>query len=345
MQQSNHNMKHSTAQRRSPQATVGSRRKLLSAVILLGVIVIAPTVLASSSVKLSSTRNRQRELKYIFADPKQDNKNTRTKSSRRPREVLRFTIPFAYGRSTPTVSPPSVTPTQTSPSSQNAKAPTSKLHGLTKAFQEVVSPEKKQDNVHVGNLLKAMSKMEDHMRSVGMKQQANELKSNYDKVMRLYSAAPTETRDSLRELLQWELDTGIHGDTENNRKPIVKVKNQSGAMGLFWLGHTVKYQHDLYRLMMDEGMNPVEAATIAFQKNIEPHLPWAASRVGKAMIPRMTPSTQLEFFSLLGGYDDSSYGPEQHQGMTQDIKTMMGVWDKMLDEWQSPFAELKLSDI
>ncbi|KAL3912916.1 MAG: hypothetical protein SGILL_006700 [Bacillariaceae sp.] len=116
-------------------------------------------------------------------------------------------------------------------------------------------------------------------------------------------------------------------------------------MGLFWFGHTVKYQYDLYRLMTEEGMSPVEAATIAFQKDIEPHLPWAASRVAKSMIPRLTPPTQLEFFASMGGYDEGSYGHEEHQGMTQDIKSMMGAMDNILGVWSSPFAELKLSDI
>jgi hypothetical protein len=324
-----------TARRRPPHGISESRRKLLISAIVLGII--APTALAAPGVKLNTNRNRQRELKYIFADSKSEDESPATQSTQ-SRDVLRFSIPFANGRSTTLTTPTPSLPRSTS------QRNTSRLHEIKEAFQQAVVSEKKQNNVHVGKLLNAMSKMEDHMRQVGMKQQANELKGNYDKVMRLYSAAPPEKRDSLRELLRWELDAGVHGEIEK-KDPIVKVKNQSGAMGLFWMGHTVKYQHDLYRLMMDEGMSPVEAATIAFQKNIEPHLPWAASRVGKAMIPRVTPSTQLEFFSLLGGYDGSSYGPEQHQGMTQDIKTMMNVWDKMLDEWQSPFAELKLSDI
>lgn len=90
--------------------------------------------------------------------------------------------------------------------------------------------------------------------------------------MWLYSDAPAKKRNSLRELLQWKLNTAILDDVEN-RDTILKVKNQSGAIDLFWLGHTMKYQHDLYRVMMDEGTNPVEAATIAFQRTLNPE--WA----------------------------------------------------------------------
>lgn len=221
------------------------------------------------------------------------------------------------------------------------------LNDIVSAFQQAIMPQKKQDdaNVHVGKLLAAMSTMESHMRKVGMTQAANDIKGNHDKVLRLYTAAPKEKRDSVRALLEWELESGIHGDNFDDKGPI-RVKNNSGAMGLFWIGHTVKYQYDLYRLMMEEGMNPVDAATIAFQKDLEPHLPWAASKMAKAMIPRATPSTQLEFFKALGGYDEGeSYGYEEHAGMTENVKSIMNVWGDMLDDWSSPFAELRLSDI
>jgi hypothetical protein len=219
------------------------------------------------------------------------------------------------------------------------------LHDIVHAFQQAVIPKQKNDdasNVHVGKLLTAISKMETHMRRVGMTQAANDIKGNHDKVLALYTAAPQDKRDSVRSLLEWELATGIHGEYKSGP---IRVKNNSGAMGLFWIGHTVKYQYDLYRLMIEEGMNPIDAATIAFQKDLEPHLPWAASKMAKAMIPRATPSTQLEFFKALGGYEGKTYGYEEHLGMTENVKSIMGIWDDLLDDWSSPFAELRLRDI
>ncbi|KAG7356789.1 glycolipid transfer protein GLTP [Nitzschia inconspicua] len=236
-------------------------------------------------------------------------------------------------------------PSRSSESRTSSSQSSSMLHDIVSAFQQAVTPKKKMDdaNVHVGKLLTAMSKMESHMRQVGMSQAANDIKGNHDKVLRLYTAAPKERRDSVRSLLEWELETGIHGENSNNGP--IRVKNNSGAMGLFWIGHTVKYQYDLYRLMMEEGMNPIDAATLAFQKDLEPHLPWAASKMAKAMIPRATPSTQLEFFKALGGYEEGSYGQEEHAGMTENVKSIINVWDDMLNDWYSPFADLRLSDI
>jgi hypothetical protein len=270
--------------------------------------------------------NHNRRLKYIFVEDYSDsNKN-------RGRDAKRETSSHERLRSEST----SASPTSSS----------SRLHDIVHAFQQAVTAKRKNDddsnNVHVGKLLTAISKMEKHMRNVGMTQAAADIKGNHDKVLALYTAAPQDKRDSVRSLLEWELETGIHG--ERNNGPI-RVKNNSGAMGLFWIGHTVKYQYDLYRLMIEEGMNPVDAATIAFQKDLEPHLPWPTSKMAKAMIPRATPSTQLEFFKALGGYEGDSYGHEEHVGMTENVKSIMGVWNDLLDDWSSPFADLCLHDI
>mmetsp|Transcript_2764 Transcript_2764/g.4998 ORF Transcript_2764/g.4998 Transcript_2764/m.4998 type:complete len:309 (+) Transcript_2764:167-1093(+) len=228
------------------------------------------------------------------------------------------------------------------------RSPTSssKLHEIARAFKEALpTPQKEEKNVHVGRLLTAMKKMETHMRQVGMTQQANDLKGNHDKVMRLYSTAPAEKRNNVADLLKWELDTGIHGQPGDGHSTI-RVKNNSGAMGLFWLGHTVKYQYDLYRLMLEEGYAPVEAAKIAFKRDLEPHLDWASSRLVQATIPRVTPASQEEFFSILGGYSNGgSYGPNVHKRIKQDVKAILGVWDELLDGWTSTFDELHLRDI
>jgi hypothetical protein len=273
--------------------------------------------------------NRNRRLKYIFVQDHDDFIKNMGKNGEREISM------YEKLRSKPT----STSAISSSSSSSYM------LHDIVHAFRQAVTPKQKNDdtdNVHVGKLLTAVSKMETHMRKVGMTQAANDMKGNHDKVLALYTAAPHDKRDSVRFLLEWELETGIHGDRKSCP---VRVKNNSGAMGLFWIGHTVKYQYDLYRLMIEEGMNPIDAATIAFQKDLEPHLPWPASKMAKAMIPRATPSTQLEFFKVLGGYEGDSYGHEEHVGMTQNVKSIMGIWNDLLDNWSSPFAELCLRDI
>jgi hypothetical protein len=222
-----------------------------------------------------------------------------------------------------------------------------KLQEIAGAFKQAVTfNNQKEKDVHVGKFLTAMKKMELHMRAVGMTQSANEIKNNHEKVMRLYSAAPVDKRDSISTLLKWEVEVGVHGscDGTNSKSPI-RVKNNSGAMGMFWLGHSVKYQSDLYRLMIEEDMEPVQAATMAFHRDLEPHLDWASKKLCKAAIPRMTPSSQEEFFSILGGFDQGSCGPREHAGIKEDVKSMLGVWDELFDGWTSKFEELNLRDI
>lgn len=317
-----------------------SHRRLLTVVvtIILAVRIRSRDVNAAPAAvgirRLHDTRRLPpRQLKYIFTSIDEENDDTTFK-----RDSSRLS---SSKRSTSRKVPPSFSSSSTS---------SSKLHDIVNAFQQAVAPNTSSDNVHVGKLLTAMSKMETHMRQVGMTQAANDLKGNYEKVMKLYTAAPIEKRDSVRGLLEWELKSGIHGgmierNHNQGRNDPIRVKNNSGAMGLFWIGHTVKYQHDLYRLMMDDGMNPIDAATIAFQKDLQPHLPWAASKMARAMIPKATPSTQKEFLSMLGGYKGTSYGQEEHQQMTQEVKSIIGVWSDLLDNWSSPFDELRLRDI
>ena len=223
---------------------------------------------------------------------------------------------------------------------------------MTNAFKQAISTPshthhnpKKGKNVHVGNLLMAMKKMEIHMRSVGMSQAANDLRGNHDKVMRLYNSAPPEKRDSVLELLKWELSTGVHGDTDMSSNSPIKVKNNSGAMGMMWLQHSVRYQYDCIKLMLEKGYEPVDAAKSAFKQDLEPHMDCLSSRLAKAAIPRLTPSSQQEFFAKLGGIDHNSYGPNVDEVIRKDVQSMLGVWDDLLDSWSPAFEELRLQDI
>lgn len=199
--------------------------------------------------------------------------------------------------------------------------------------------------LHVGKMLSAMEEMEEHMRSVGMTQTANDLKNNIEKAKRLYQSAPPDKRDSLSDLLQWEIDTGIHGDSKKNNK--LRVSGRSGAMGLFWIGHNVEYQNDLYKLMLDKGYTPLQAANTAFEQRLEPHMEWPTKNIVKAAIPRMTPATQTEFFSVLSGCSNNNdcYGPQEHENVTRDVQSILDVWEPMMDDWKTTFDRLQLTDI
>ena len=178
-----------------------------------------------------------------------------------------------------------------------------------------------------------------------MTQTANDLKSNIEKATRLYKSAPAETRDSLPDLLQWEVETGIHGERKSENEPL-RVKNHSGAMGLFWIAHNVEYQNDLYRQMLDEDKTPLEAAQSAFEHTLEPHMEWATKKVARAAIPRMVPATKDEFFSALSGYPDpQNYGPTEHEVVSREVHQILDVWEPIVDDWKQAFDQLQLTDI
>jgi hypothetical protein len=77
------------------------------------------------------------------------------------------------------------------------------------------------------------------------------------------------------------------------------------------LTYVIATQKDSYRFMLEEGYNPKEAAAIAFQQDVEPHLDRASSSLGQATIPRLIPASQTQFFSMLEGYPDESFGTKE----------------------------------
>lgn len=223
----------------------------------------------------------------------------------------------------------------------------SKVGELIPPFEELVAADNQPGGIHVGKLLTAMKKMENHMRSVGMKQGANDLASNIDKVEQLYTRAPIDKRDSMSALLQWEIETGgIYGSPSLNKMP-----SKSAAMGLTWLGHNIRYQHNLYEQMLsDKNCDPVQAALKAFQQHIRPHLSRVVSMMAQATIPKLMPKTQTEFFSTLGGFTpeaspSSLYGPQQDAAIRRDIHAMLGTWEPLLEEWSTVFDNLSLGTV
>lgn len=297
----------------------------LALLLLLGTFTVPNEAVIGGLHRIAGSRRKPKVSMYTFTKTEEDdNFHPRLRALLLPQKAV-TSAPSSHGAT---------------------NAGTSKLAEITDAFRNAVSKQQRQTDIHVGKFLSAMDKMESHMRYVGMIQGANDLKSNYEKAMRLYKAAPTEKRDSIADLLQWEIESGVHGPIETaSSQGGMRLKNNSGAMGLSWLGRSVEYQYDLYRLMLEEGHSPKEAAAMAFQQDLEPHLDWASSRLGRAAIPRLIPASQTQFFSKLGGYTKESYGPNEDARMRNDVQSILGVWNGMIDEWRSAFDKLDLRDI
>lgn len=214
---------------------------------------------------------------------------------------------------------------------------------LVPTFSEIVEPlegEAGDENgdIHVGKLMGAMKRMESHMRNVGMKQGANDVAHNIEKVMRLYNRAPSDKRDSMLALLRWEMEMDARGRRQ-------KINESSAAMGFKWLGHGIRYQYTVYRLLLEESYEPVEAATHAFEQHVRPHLPRLISMVANASIPRLVPSTQSSFFSMVLGISEDAYGPQEDTAIRRDITAMVDAWKNLLDKWNSVFLMLDLGTV
>lgn len=255
---------------------------------------------------------------------------------------LRFSRSFGRdiehgGLQTSTVSVEEVSSTMT----KSFTNPTTKVGELVPIFTDILSSADggmetaARNDIHVGKLLNAMNKMEEHMRKVGMIQGANDVANNIEKVTRLYSRAPSDTRDSMLALLRWEIEQGVHGRRQ-------KINGMSAAMGLKWLGHNIRYQYEVYTCVLEGDLEPVEAATQAFDQHVRPHLPRLISVIAYASIPRLVPSTKSSFFSLLGGINEESYGPLEDAALRSDIALILTTWKHLLDEWDSVFHLVQL---
>jgi hypothetical protein len=218
-----------------------------------------------------------------------------------------------------------------------------KVGDLMQSFREAVH--KQQENtshdVHVGKLLSAFQRLEDTMRNVGLKQNANDVAGNLAKVQELYQRAPSDRRDDMSALLRWEIESGVHKDEDGG----FKIKEKSGAMGFLWLGRNLNYQYDMYRLMLEEGYEPIQAARVAFEQDLRPHLSWATSKVVQAGIKTLTPPRQSALFSKIGGFQEESYGAQEDDATRRDVKEMLNVWQPLLSEWKQVFDELELDNV
>jgi hypothetical protein len=252
----------------------------------------------------------------------------------KPQLLRSFGRDFEHGRfyQASTMSVEDVSSTMT----KSVNTSTTKVGELVPIFTQVISTadgvieNEAKNDIHVGKLLNAMNKMEEHMRRVGMIQGANDVANNIEKVKRLYNRAPSDIRDSMLALLRWEMEQGVHGRRQ-------KMNGMSAAMGLKWLGHNIRYQYEVYTFVLEGNLEPVEAATQAFDQHVRPHLPRLISMVAYASIPRLVPSTKSSFFSFVGGINEESYGPMEDAALRNDMALILSIWKHLLDEWDSVF--------
>lgn len=221
------------------------------------------------------------------------------------------------------------------------------LEGIIHSFQKVVPATQSfsrsntgPDDIHVGKLLSAFKGMKQFMEDTGMSQVARTMATNIAKLEALYQRAPAQQRDSLLALLSYEIDSGVHA--HDGKAGNVIMNDRSGAMGLMWLGRNLSYQSFMYHLMLNEGKEPLQAAQLAFQRDLQPHLHWTMAKVLQTAISSLTPARPSSFFSKLGGFREAMYGQEQDAATKRDVQQLVDLWQPLLERMKTVFTELHM---
>ena len=204
----------------------------------------------------------------------------------------------------------------------------------------LVAVNKNQNDLHVGNLLKACKRLESSMRQIGFTQSANDIASNVQKVQKVYNQLPAKNsnRDSISTIVEYEYQSGI------NDRSSGKIKDKSATMGLLWLGRSINYQYDMFQHMLSkEKATPYEAASHAYSKDLKPHLSWPLQKVCQAAMKRMKSTRKTELFSKIGGFSEDRYGSQEHNATQRDLQKLVNSsWKPMLSKWKQIFHELEL---
>lgn len=212
------------------------------------------------------------------------------------------------------------------------------------AFQALNQEDK---DIHVGRLLTACERLEDTMRKIGFNQGAKDIGGNIRKIRNLYNIAPPSQRDSMPSLLRYEMEIGVHNDESMNTGEggMRRMKDPSAAIGFLWLGRTLNYQYDLFRLMLDENEDPYNAARRAYDQDLKQHHSWAVQKVCQAAMVTLKPMRKTAVLSSLGGFEEDRFGQQENEATHRDLNEMMNSWKPLLSRWRKVFSDLQLESL
>jgi hypothetical protein len=218
---------------------------------------------------------------------------------------------------------------------------TTKAAELIKPFEKVlIAVNRKTQDVHVGSLLTACTQLEQIMRNAGLSQIANDIAGNIKKIRNVYDQFPKDQRDSIAAIIQYEMDAGVHSDDRRH------LKENSAAMGFIWLGRIINYQYDMFSHMLNhDDADPYEAARLAYERNLKPHLSWTLQKVCQAAMNMLKPVKKSMIYSRIGGFDynnNNDFDVQGEEATKRDLRRVLGAWEPMLFRWKQIFAELDL---
>lgn len=190
-------------------------------------------------------------------------------------------------------------------------------------------------DIHVGHLLSACDRLQETMYKIGFSQGAKDIGGNIRKIRNIYNSASSSQRDSMPALLRYEMGTGVHARG---------IKDPSAAMGFIWLGRTLNYQYDMFRLMLDEHEEPYCAARRAYDQDLKPHQSWAVQKVCQAAMTTLKPMKRTSVLSRFGGFEEEAFGPLEHDATSNDIRELINSWQPLLARWKKVISDLDLGE-
>lgn len=198
---------------------------------------------------------------------------------------------------------------------------------LVQPFAAALLPNNKSNNNHeqphleikTEKLLDACRTLEDSMVALGQDRNAAEIARNIRKVEALHQMAPPGRRETLRSLLEYEKELGVHG-------PNGKLKDASGAMGLLWIRRSLAFQERMYSQLLENPVRPPhEVALEAYRDTLEPYHGWALQQLYSVALKKTTPPRH-DFFQKLCAVPEDKFGLAEERETAQDLQRLCDTW-------------------
>ena len=192
---------------------------------------------------------------------------------------------------------------------------------LLRPFEAVLrrSPAKDQPEIETEKLIDACRELQTSMIAVGQGRTAAEIDRNLKKVEALHRMAPRGRRETLRALLEYEKELGVHGQDG-------RLKDPSGAMGLLWIRRSLAFQERMYTYILDRPVAPThEAALKAYHETLEPYHGKALQMVYSMALKKITPNRH-EMLQKLCALPENRFGAAEENATAHELRKLVETW-------------------
>jgi len=210
---------------------------------------------------------------------------------------------------------------------------------LLRPFEAVLrrSPAKDQPEIETEKLIEACRELKASMVAVGQDRNAAEIDRNLKKVEALHRMAPRGRRETLRALLEYEKELGVHGQDG-------RLKDPSAAIGLLWIRRSLAFQERMYTYVLDGPVAPTnEAALKAYRETLEPFHGKALQMLYSMALKKTTPNRH-EMLQKLCAVPENRFGAAEENATAQELRKLCETWKPLLNSWEETFETLGLED-